>query len=118
MASTIQSSITHLTDDDFRKTVKDETRPVFIDFYADWCGPCLAAAPIIDKLAKEYEKEMLITKLNVDENPKTAQEFGVMSIPTVLIFKNDGGEPKVVGKQVGFPGERGYRNLIDDVLEG
>lgn len=118
MADTIQSNILHLTDDTFLKTIKQETRPVFVDFYADWCGPCVAAAPIIDKLAKEYQAEMLITKLNVDEHPKAAQDYGVMSIPTVLIFKNDGGEVKVVGRQVGFPGEMGYRHLIDDVLEG
>lgn len=118
MADTTHSKIMQLTDDSFLKTIKQETRPVFIDFYADWCGPCVAAAPIIDKLAKEYQAKMLITKLNVDENPKTAQEYGVMSIPTVLIFKNDDGEAKVVGKQVGFPGEVGYRQLIDDVLKG
>lgn len=113
-----ESKTLHLTDDNFHQTLMDEDRPVLVDFYADWCGPCIAAAPIIDKLAGEYQDKMMITKLNVDENPKIAQEFGVMSIPTVLIFKKDGTEPKVVNKQVGFPGEAGYRSLIDDTLEG
>ncbi|HEX9817299.1 MAG TPA: thioredoxin [Patescibacteria group bacterium] len=111
-------SATHLTDDQFRKTITTEEKPVLVDFYADWCGPCIAAAPIIDKLAEEYQDKILITKLNVDENPKAAQEYGVMSIPTVLIFKKDGQSAKVIGKQIGFPGEAGYRNLIEDALEG
>ena len=117
MADDQKQGITHLTDDNFHQTLKTEDRPVFVDFYADWCGPCVAAAPIIEKLAGEYKDKMLITKLNVDENPKAAQEHGVMSIPTVLIFRQKDGEPQVVGKQIGFPGEAGYRNLIDDALE-
>ena len=116
MTADKKQDITHLTDDNFQQTLKDEERPVFVDFYADWCGPCVAAAPIIEKLAAEYQDKMLIAKLDVDENPKTAQEFGVMSIPTVLVFKKDGGEPKIVNKQIGFPGEAGYRNIIDDTL--
>lgn len=112
------SNATHFTTEEFQKALKEETRPVFVDFYADWCGPCIAAAPIIDKLAGEYKDSMLIAKLNVDENPGVAQDYGVMSIPTVLIFKNEGGEAKVVGQQVGFPGEEGYRTLIKSALEG
>ena len=107
----------HLTDDTLQETIKTEKRPIFVDFYADWCGPCVAAAPIIDKLAKEFQDKMLITKLNVDENPRSAQQYGVMSIPTVLVFKNDGSEPKIVGKQIGFAGEAGYRSLIDEALQ-
>ncbi|MFH2118462.1 MAG: thioredoxin [Candidatus Paceibacterota bacterium] len=108
---------THLTDDSFQKTLDSAGKLILVDFYADWCGPCIAAAPIIDKLADEYQDKILITKLNVDENPKTAQAYGVMSIPTVLILKMDNKEAKIVGKQVGFPGETGYRNLIDNALE-
>jgi thioredoxin 1 len=108
---------THLTDDQFAKTLQTEDRPVLVDFYADWCGPCIAAAPIIDKLAEEYQDKILITKLNVDENPKTAQAYGVMSIPTVLVFKKTGKTAQVIGKQIGFPGEAGYRNLIESSLK-
>ena len=107
----------HLTDDSFMQTLENEDKPILVDFYADWCGPCITAAPIIDKLAEEYQDKILVTKLNIDENPKIAQKYGVMSIPTVLIFKKDGDEVKVIGKQVGFPGEVGYRNLIEDNLE-
>lgn len=116
MANT--SGAVHLTEETFKETLKTEDRPVLVDFYADWCGPCQIAAPIIDKLADEYKDKMVIAKLNVDENPQTAQEYGVMSIPTVLIFKKKGKEMDLVSKQIGFPGEPGYRNMIDDALEG
>ena len=107
---------THLDDKSFKDALKQD-KPVFVDFYAEWCGPCQMAAPVIDKLADEYADEMIIAKLNVDENPASAQEYGVMSIPTVLVFKKDGEEVKIVGKQVGFPGEAGYKALIEEVLE-
>lgn len=106
----------HLDDKSFKDVIKKD-KPVFVDFYAEWCGPCQMAAPIIDKLADEYADKMVIAKLNVDENPATAQEYGVMSIPTVLVFKKDGDESKIIGKQVGFPGEAGYKALIEEALE-
>lgn len=113
--SNTQSGATHLTTESFQEALKGDT-PLFVDFYADWCGPCQMAAPIIDKLADEYGKKIMIAKLNVDENPGVAQEYGVMSIPTVLIFKKKGDEATVVGRQVGFPGEAGYRSMIDESL--
>lgn len=115
MTDTTQA--THLTSETLQETLQSEVRPVLVDFYADWCGPCQIAAPIIDKLAGEYADKILITKLNVDENPEAAQQYGVMSIPTVLIFKKNGTEAEVIDKQVGFPGEDGYRNMIDTALE-
>lgn len=102
----------YLSDADFQKTVEESDTPVLVDFYAEWCGPCQMAAPIIDKLADEFAGKVMITKLNVDENQKSAMEHGVMSIPTVIIFK-DG---EVAAKQIGFPGEAGYRKMIEDVL--
>ncbi len=117
MAADDKQGAIHLTGDDFHSTLDTEERLVMVDFYADWCGPCIAAAPVIDKLAEEYQDKMLITKLNVDEHPQIAQEYGVMSIPTVLIFKKEGEKAAVVNKQVGYPGEAGYRNLIDQSLE-
>lgn len=105
----------HFDDQSFKEALKQD-KPVFVDFFAEWCGPCQMAAPVIDKLADEYGDKMVIAKVNVDENPATAQEFGVMSIPTVLVFKKDGDAAKVVARQVGFPGEAGYKAMIDEVL--
>ena len=102
----------HLSDADFDQTVAKSPMPVFVDFYADWCGPCQLAAPVIDKLADEYDGKVMIAKLNVDENQETAQKHGVMSIPTVLIFKA-GEEFK---RQIGFPGEAGYKKMLDAAL--
>ncbi len=112
-----QQGASHLTDENFKETITNSDTPVLVDFYADWCGPCQMAAPIIDKLADEYQDKILITKVNVDENRDTAGEYGVMSIPTVIVFKStDEGEIEQIQKQVGFPGEEGYRNLIEKVI--
>lgn len=111
-----QKGAIHLSEADFQKTVEESGMPVFVDFYADWCGPCQLAAPIIDKLADEYKGKMVIAKLNVDEHNAIAAKYGVMSIPTVLIFDKKGDKIEVVEKQVGFPGEAGYRSKIDGVL--
>jgi len=81
-----------ITDDNFESEILNADVPVLVDFYADWCGPCKMQAPIIEQLADDYKtKPVKIAKLNVDEAPKSAQQFGVMSIPTLLIFK--GGKP-------------------------
>lgn len=102
----------HLTAEEFAAAVKNSTgKPVMVDFYADWCGPCKAAAPIIDKLAGEYADTITIAKLDVDEHNAVAAQYGVMSIPTVLMFK-DGQE---VDRKVGFPGESGYRQMLAKV---
>jgi thioredoxin 1 len=106
----------HFDDKSFKKALEGD-KPVFVDFFAEWCGPCQMAAPIIDKLADEYGDKIVIAKLNVDENQASAQEYGVMSIPTVLVFKKDGDEMKVAEKQVGFPGEAGYKALIEKVIK-
>lgn len=106
---------TYLDDQSFKAALQQD-KPVFVDFFAEWCGPCQMAAPVIDKLADEYGDKIMIAKLNVDENPVSAQEYGVMSIPTVLVFKKDGDEAKIVAKQIGFPGEAGYKAMIDEVL--
>lgn len=80
----------HLTDDQFEEVVLKSDVPVLIDFWAAWCGPCRMIAPIVEELAGEYEGKAKITKLDVDNNQNTAQQFGIRSIPTILIFK--GGE--------------------------
>ncbi|MGD9129576.1 MAG: thioredoxin [Candidatus Woesebacteria bacterium] len=107
----------HLNDDNFKQSIQKAGKPVMVDFYADWCGPCQMAAPIIDKLADEYKDKIMIVKVNVDENQTTAKEYGVMSIPTVIIFEADGKKIKEVKRQVGFPGEAGLKAMIEGVLD-
>lgn len=108
----------HLTDDSFQEElIKAGDQPVFIDFYADWCGPCQMAAPIVEKLAQEYAGKVVIAKLNVDENPNTAQMFGVMSIPTVIIMKKKDKQMEEFDRKIGFPGEQGYKQMLTAALE-
>jgi thioredoxin 1 len=96
------------TDDNFAKEVLQAEKPVLVDFWAPWCGPCKMIGPIIEKLSGELNGSVKIGKLNVDDNPATAQEYGVMSIPTLLLFK--GG--KVVGTSMGFTPEPRLREFI------
>lgn len=101
--------VANFTDDDFAEKVLKATKPVLVDFYAEWCGPCKMAAPIIDELADTYKEKVVIGKVDVDENSQTAGQFGVMSIPTVILFK-DG---KEVDRKVGFGGKSGYEDLLN-----
>jgi thioredoxin 1 len=78
-------------DSNFEQIVLKAKKPVLVDFWAAWCKPCLMVAPILDELAEEYNNKINFVKLDVDQNPKTAASYGIMSIPTLLIFKN--GEP-------------------------
>ncbi len=87
-------------------------KPVVVDFWAVWCGPCRMIAPIIDELAGEYEGQVKVGKLNVDENQDVSSQYGVMSIPTLLVFKN--GEP--VERIVGFMPKRDLKQKIDLAL--
>ncbi|HHV09246.1 MAG TPA: thioredoxin [Clostridiales bacterium] len=85
------------TDANFQKEVLESNIPVLVDFYADWCGPCKMIAPIVAELAEEYKDTFKIGKLNVDDSPETAQKYRVMSIPTLIIFKNGAAVETVVG---------------------
>jgi thioredoxin len=91
--------IVHISDTSFEQEVLKAPRPVLIDFWAEWCGPCKAIAPMLNDLAEEYRDKLTIVKLNVDENPKTSQRFNVSSIPTLILFKNG----QVEGQKVGAP---------------
>ena len=79
------------TDDNFEKEVLQSEIPVLVDFYADWCGPCKMMGPIIEQLASEYEGKVKVGKINVDNSPESAAKYRVMTIPTIILFKN--GEP-------------------------
>lgn len=86
-----------LTDSNFQSTVLDSDKLSMVDFWAVWCGPCLAVAPVVEKLAQEYKDQVVIGKVDVDNNPEVALQYGIRSIPTILFIKNG----KVVDKQVG-----------------
>ena len=96
------------TDQNFEEQVLKAEKPVMVDFWATWCGPCQMAGPVVDELAIEYSGKYVIGKLDVDANQKTAQTYGVMSIPTVILFK----EGKEVARKVGFAGKPMYENLL------
>lgn len=85
------------TDANFQKEALESDIPVLVDFYADWCGPCKMVAPIVAELADEYEGVFKIGKLNVDEHPATAEKYRVMSIPTLIVFKNGTPVDTIVG---------------------
>ena len=83
--------------ENFEKEVLKSEKPVLVDFYADWCGPCKMMSPIIEELATELDGKAKVGKINVDENPDIAVEYNVMSIPTLIIFKNGKEEKRLVG---------------------
>lgn len=100
------------TDQNFEAEVLKSDTPVVVDFWAEWCTPCKITTPIIDELAKEYAGKVKIGKLNVDENPEASGNYHVMSIPTVMIFKN--GQP--VNSVVGAQSKENFKKAIDEAI--
>lgn len=90
-------AVPEITDDNFKTEVLESSEPVLVDFWAPWCGPCRQLAPIVEELAAENEGAVKVTKLNVDDATKVAQEFGISSIPTLLLFKDGEVQQRVVG---------------------
>lgn len=96
-------NIVTITDSNFKSEVLDADQPVLVDFWAAWCGPCRQIAPIIEDLADEFEGRAKVGKVNVDDNPQVAQQFGVRSIPTLLFFKDGEVAEQLVGAMAKRP---------------
>lgn len=105
-------SLSEFTDTNFKEEVLDAKEPVLVDFWATWCGPCKMIAPIVEELAREYTGRVKIGKLNVDDNPRTATTYGIMSIPTLIFFKNG----KVMEQAVGALNKAQLKRKIEDNL--
>ena len=101
-------NISTLTDTSFDEEIKGATEPVLVDFWAEWCGPCRLIAPILEEIAGEQEGRLRVAKLNVDENLDVARRFAVMSIPTLILFKE--GEP-----QLRLVGAKGKGQLLEEL---
>ncbi|WP_423130285.1 thioredoxin [Gaoshiqia sp. Z1-71] len=100
------------TDANFGELVLKSDKPVLVDFWAEWCGPCRMVAPVVEELSHDYEGKLLVTKLDVDSNPDTAVKFGIRNIPTILFFK--GGE--VVDKHVGASPKAALAAKVEAIL--
>ena len=96
----------------FEQQVLSSTNPVFVDFWAEWCGPCRAVSPVVEELSNEYNDKVNFVKINVDENNELAQKYNVFSIPTLAIFKNG----EVVSQKIGAATKESFKTMIDSSL--
>ena len=101
-----------ITDSNFEETVLKSDKPVLVDFWAAWCGPCRMAGPVIDELSEEYEGKAVVGKVDIDSNQQYAAQFGVRNIPTVLVFKNG----ELVDRKVGVSSKNDYAQALDSLI--
>ena len=101
-----------ITDSNFEETVLKSDKPVLVDFWAAWCGPCRMVGPIIDELSEEYEGKAVVGKVDIDSNQQYAAQFGVRNIPTVLVFKNC----ELVDRKVGVSSKNDYAQALDNLI--
>ncbi len=105
-------SILKVEDKNFKEKVLEADKPVLCDFWAEWCGPCKQISPILSELAEDYKEKILIAKVNIDENPEVPSNYGIMSIPTLILFK-DG---KSVSSQIGLVEKNSLSKWLDENL--
>ena len=101
-----------ITDSNFEETVLKSDKPVMVDFWAAWCGPCRMVGPIIDELSEEYEGKAVVGKVDIDSNQQYAAQFGVRNIPTVLVFNNG----ELVDRKVGVSSKNDYAQALDSLI--
>ena len=106
----MSESILKLTDAEFENQVIKSEKPILVDYWAEWCGPCKMIAPVLEEVASELSDKILIGKLNVDENSETPPKYGIRGIPTLMLFKNG----EVVGTQVGAISKSDLVNFIEN----
>ena len=106
----MSDTILKLTDAEFESQVIKSEKPILVDYWAEWCGPCKMIAPVLEELAQELSDKVLIGKLNVDENSQTPPKYGIRGIPTLMLFKNG----EVVGTQVGAISKSDLVSFIED----
>ena len=104
--------VIEITEDIFETEVLNSKTPVFVDFWASWCGPCRMIAPIINQLADEFDGKAKITKVNVDDQPNLAKKYDIMTIPTVLIFKNG----KILETSVGVKSKSEFEDMLNNLM--
>tara|TARA_Y100001954_G_scaffold203894_1_gene224908 strand:+ start:284 stop:604 length:321 start_codon:yes stop_codon:yes gene_type:complete len=105
-------SILNIDDKNFKEKVLEADKPVLCDFWAEWCGPCKQISPILSELAEEYKEKILVAKVNIDENPEVPSNYGIMSIPTLILFKNG----KSVCSQIGLVEKSSLAKWLDENL--